>query len=170
MTLASASLQVGCRRKPISAGDTAAGRGAESGKTDAPEAVFAVNQGAQAVLNAMRRPGNGILNAIKRHPKRGVDYAFNTPGAAPSGGCAARRSGCPTLLNEQDLRTVPTRSPTSFPTACAIFELPNDTLDIAYNTLTSKNRLLCLPVRLVPTDARIVAYSPVRFITSHADF
>jgi hypothetical protein len=41
--------------KPISAGDTAAGRGPESGKTDALEAVFAVNQGAQPVLNAMRK-------------------------------------------------------------------------------------------------------------------
>ena len=129
--------------------------GPESGKTDTREAVFAVNQGIQAVLNAMRRPGNGILNAIKRHPKRGVDYAFNTPGAAPSGGCAARR-GCPTLLNEQDLLTVPTRSPTSFPTACAIFELLNDTLDIAYNTLTSKNRLLCLPVQVASQQSLIL--------------
>src|SRR5450755_4115192 len=146
MTLASASLQVGCRRKPISAGDTAAGRGAESGKTDAPKAVFAVNQGAQAVLNAMRRPGNGILNAIKRHPKRGVDYAFNTPGAASSGGCAARR-GCPLCWTSRIFSPVPTRSHTSFPAACTIFELLNDTLDIAYNTLTSKNGLLCLLVQ-----------------------
>jgi len=120
--------------------------GSESGETDAPEAVFAVNQGVQPVLNAMRCPGNGILNAINRHPKRGVDYAFNTPGAAPFRGmrCSAR---LPTLLDEQDLLTVPTRSPTSFPTACTIFELLNDTLDIAYNTLTSKNGLLCLLVR-----------------------
>jgi hypothetical protein len=80
MTLASASCQVGCpaaRRFPPETPPPVGGP--ESGETDAPEAVFAVNQGAQAVLNAMRRP------------KRGVDYAFNTPGAAPSGGCAARR-------------------------------------------------------------------------------
>ena len=38
---------------------------------------------------------------------------------------------------------------TSFPTACTIFELLNDTLDIAYNTLTSKNGLLCLLVQVV---------------------
>jgi AraC-like DNA-binding protein len=35
---------------------------------------------------------------------------------------------------------------------CTIFPDANDTLDIAFNTLTSKNDLLCLPVRLAPID------------------
>ena len=151
MTLASASFKGGCRRQANFCGRHRRRSGVRNpGKQTPQKAVLAVNQGVQLILNVMRCPGSGILDAINRCPQRGGDYAFNTPGAAPSGGCAAQR-GCPTLLDEQDLLTVPTRSPTSFPTACTIFELLNDTLDIAYNTLTSKNRLLCLPV-LVTTS------------------
>src|SRR5450755_2941376 len=57
--------------------------------------------------------------------------------------CPARS---PHFVGRAGLLTVPTRSPTSSPTACTIFELLSDTLDIAYNTLTSKNGLLCLLV------------------------
>jgi hypothetical protein len=39
---------------------------------------------------------------------------------------------------------------TSFPTGCTIFPDANGTLDIAFNTLTSKNGLLCLPVHPAP--------------------
>jgi|HubBroStandDraft_6_1064221.scaffolds.fasta_scaffold302270_2 hypothetical protein len=37
----------------------------------------------------------------------------------------------------------PVRTPTSFPTECAIFRAANATLDFAFNTLKSKNGLLC---------------------------
>ena len=53
--------------------------GPELGKTGTCEPVVAVNQGVQLVLHAIRRLWSGILNAINRHLKEGVDYAFNTP-------------------------------------------------------------------------------------------
>ena len=57
----------------------------ESGKTGVLEHVFTPIQGMQLLLNAIRCLGGGILNAVNRYPKRGVDYAFNTLGAPCNG-------------------------------------------------------------------------------------
>jgi hypothetical protein len=61
-------------------------------------------------------------------------------------GVPPRSTGTSTILTDWRA-TGRCFTPTSFPTACTISPDANGTLDIAFNTLTSKNGLLCLPVQ-----------------------
>jgi Tn3 transposase DDE domain len=60
-----------------------------------------------------------------------------------------RLRGAGQAVKEEDLaRNWPLLHTHIIPTECTIFPASNATLDFAYNTLTSKNGLLCLPVLL----------------------
>jgi hypothetical protein len=75
-----------------------------------------------------------ILNAVNRHPKKGVEIAFNIawlrdPGGGPAGRLPARS---PMRVSPSTGR-YSTRI--SYPTTCMTFRSATGTVDIAFNTL-----------------------------------